>query len=551
MVLPISCQEKFVFFIFDGIQTIIKTSIDVHTKSKQKEKGVIKIQPLVIMKNVVKRFPGVTALDGISFDILPGEVHVLLGENGAGKSTLMKILSGVHKPTSGTITLNGKDFPFLTPKDSRNNGISIIYQELSVINELSIGENLFVGDLPVKKLGPFKTVDHSAINKRARELLQKVGLNRDPETFVEELSISEKQQVEIAKALASDSRILIMDEPTTSLTSSEVEHLFRVIRQLKEEGRGIVFISHKLGEIMEIGDRVTVLKDGTYVGTKNISDVTQDDLVTMMVGRQISKNYQHGNTDFKSADVIFEVRNLSRADGRVKNVSFKLHRGEILGFSGLVGSGRSEMMNSIFGAEPKSSGEIFVGGKEIKTPSPYHSIKNGMAMVTENRRETGFFHNFNIKKNISILPFIKQSSSGGTIGLIDSAAEDEWAKEQKEKLNIKCYSVTQGITELSGGNQQKVILGKWLAADSRIIIFDEPTKGIDIGSKGEIYTLMRKLADEGKGVLVVSSELPELLAVCDTIAVFREGEIAATFDIKEATEERIIAASTTEKGEEN
>lgn len=507
------------------------------------------MQPLVIMKDVKKTFPGVTALDGISFDIMPGEVHVLLGENGAGKSTLMKILSGVHKPTDGHIIIGGKQFKALTPRDSHENGISVIYQELSVINELSIQENLFVGRLPTKNIGPLRITDNRKMRETAEKLLKKVGLRRSPDTAVEELSISEKQQVEIAKALAADSKVLIMDEPTTSLTSSEVRHLFDVIREMKKEGRGIVFISHKLGEIMEIGDRVTVLKDGRYVGTQKISNVTQDDLVTMMVGRQISKNYQHDSDDYKNAPVIFEVRNLSRKDGKVKNVSFSLRRGEILGFSGLVGSGRSEMMNSIFGAEPKAHGEILIDGKPVRTSSPFYSIKNGLAMVTENRRETGFFHNFNIKRNISILPFIKQSALAGITGLVSNTAEDSWAEEQKKNLNIKCYSTSQGITELSGGNQQKVILGKWLAADSQIIIFDEPTKGIDVGSKGEIYALMRRLADEGKGILVVSSELPELLAVCDTIAVFREGEMVAVFTHKEATEEKIIAASTAEKGE--
>lgn len=508
------------------------------------------LQTLVEMKNVVKKFPGVTALDGISFDIRSGEVHVLLGENGAGKSTLMKILSGVHKPTSGEIIICGKSFSHLTPHDSYKNGISVIYQELSVINELSIGENLFIGRLPMKKLGFFETVDHSEINKRAREILETVGLNRDPKTAVEELSISEKQQVEIAKALAADSKVIIMDEPTASLTNSEVESLFKIIRRLKKSGKGIVFISHKLGEIMEIGDRVTVLKDGGYVGTKNISDITQDDLVTMMVGRQISKNYQHENLDFENEPVIFEVTNLSRKDNKVRDVSFKLHKGEILGFSGLVGSGRSEMMNAIFGAEPKSAGRIFIDGEEIKTPSPYSAIKKGLAMVTENRRETGFFHNFDIAENISVLPFVKTSGAGGISGLISKKDEAQWADEQKEKLNIKCYSVKQLVSELSGGNQQKVILGKWLAADSKIIIFDEPTKGIDVGSKSEIYSLMRRLADEGKGVLVVSSELPELLSVCDTIAVFREGKIVKFFNHREATEENIIHASTAQESEE-
>lgn len=501
---------------------------------------------LVEMKGVVKKFPGVTALKDISFDIRAGEVHVLLGENGAGKSTLMKILSGVYQPTEGTIVINGKAFSKLTPKDSTENGISVIYQELSVINELSIQENLFVGKLPMKKIGPVKVVDYGEMNRRAVELMEKVGLKRDPKTLVEEISISEKQQVEIAKALAANSRVLVMDEPTASLTSEEVRHLFKIVRQLKAEGKGVVFISHKLGEIIEIGDRVSVLKDGVYVGTKDVKGVTADDLVTMMVGRQIQKTYQSPDApeSFEKEDVIFEVRNLSRKDNKVQDVSFKLHRGEILGFSGLVGSGRSEMMNSIFGAEPKASGKILIDGREVKIKNPYTAIKNGLAMVTENRRETGFFHNFDIKQNISVLPFIKNSKAMGTVGLTSGKFEKKCAEEQKANLNIKCASVEQNITELSGGNQQKVILGKWIAADSQIIIFDEPTKGIDIGSKSEIYALMRKLADEGKGVLVVSSELPELLSVCDTISVFREGKIVKTFPHREATEEKIIMAST-------
>ena len=383
-------------------------------------------------------------------------------------------------------------------------------------------------------------------------LLQREKVALEAELMAQQVLVAQAEvekaraQVEIAKALAADSKVIIMDEPTASLTSEEVNHLFKIVRQLKEEGKGIVFISHKLGEIIEIGDRVSVLKDGAYVGTRDVKGVTADDLVTMMVGRKIQNTYQHEDAPdtYENTEVIFEVRNLSRKDQKVKNVSFKLHKGEILGFSGLVGSGRSEMMNAIFGSEPRSAGDIFIHGKQVKINSPYSAMKNGLAMVTENRRETGFFYNFDIKQNISILPFIKTSKGKGTIGLTNDKFEKECAEEQKKNLNIKCASVDQNITELSGGNQQKVILGKWLAADSQIIIFDEPTKGIDIGSKSEIYTLMRKLADEGKGVLVVSSELPELLAVCDTIAVFREGKIVQTFPHKDATEEKIIMAST-------
>lgn len=505
------------------------------------------METLVKMENIVKTFPGVKALSGINFEIKKGEVHVLLGENGAGKSTLMKILSGVHKATQGVIKVGEKEFSFLTPETARENGISVIYQELSVINELSIAENLFIGRLPMKKTLFFKTVDRKTMFEKARKLTKEIGLEKDVRTLVENLSISEKQQVEIAKALALNSSVLIMDEPTASLTNRETENLFKIIEKLKKQGKGIVFISHKLSEIMRLGDRVTVLKDGHYVATKKISEVTQDDLVSMMVGRAVEKNYQNEISEkgFENQEVIFEVRNLSRKDKKVKDVSFKLHKGEILGFYGLVGSGRSEMMNSIFAVEPKSNGKIYISQKEVSIKNPYQAIKNAMAMVTENRRESGFFPNFDIKENISILPFIKTSFFGGMGGLINKRNELEWAVRQKAKLNIKCYDLTQNITELSGGNQQKVILGKWLAARSQIIIFDEPTKGIDVGSKSEIYLLMRRLADEGKGVLVVSSELPELLCVCDTISVFKEGEIVASFSYKEATEEKIVKASTT------
>nr|WP_319489224.1 ATP-binding cassette domain-containing protein [uncultured Caproiciproducens sp.] len=505
------------------------------------------MKALVEMKGVTKKFPGVIALKDISFDIKPGEVHVLLGENGAGKSTLMKILSGVYEPSQGTIVVNGKEYSRLTPKDSYDNGISIIYQELSVINELSIQENLFVGKLLTKKIAGVSVVDNKAMREITLELLKKIGLKRDPKTFVEELSISEKQQIEIAKALACNAEVIIMDEPTASLTLEEVDHLFEIIKQLKSEGKGIVYISHKMKEIKEIGDRVTVLKDGTFVGTREVADVEINDLITMMVGREVKEKFNNETiSDFSKEPVIFEVKHLSRKDKRVRDVSFQLHKGEILGFAGLVGSGRSEMMNAIFGSEPKSAGEVFLDGKKIDTKNPYAAIKNGLAMVTENRRENGFIDTFDIKRNISLLPYIKSSKAQGTVGLVSDKFDNECAKEQCKNLRVKCSSVQQNITELSGGNQQKVILAKWMAADSQLIIFDEPTKGIDIGSKSEIHALMRALANKGRGVLVVSSELPELLAVCDTICVFREGRIAMAFNINEATEENIMRMSTSE-----
>ncbi|MPW24422.1 ATP-binding cassette domain-containing protein [Alkalibaculum sp. M08DMB] len=504
---------------------------------------------LVKMKNITKKFPGVTALDNISFDIEPGEVHVLLGENGAGKSTLMKILSGVYRPTSGKITVNEKEYDYLTPKDSYENGISIIYQELSVINELSIMENIFVGKIPVKTIMGIRVIDYPTMRQKASEALLKVGLIRDMNVFVENISISEKQQLEIAKALVSNAEIIVMDEPTTSLTISETEHLFKIIKQLKSEGKGIVYISHKMKEIKEIGDRVTVLKDGTYVGTRKVDEVEIDELVTMMVGRTIHGTYHNKNiSDFKNEPVILEVKNISKKDGKVKNVSFKTHKGEILGFAGLVGSGRTELMDTIFGSGPKSYGEVFLNGRKLDIKNPYNSIKYGLAMVTENRRETGFMDNFDIKQNISVISNLKKSKAGGTIGLLDDKGEVEKAQIQVKDLRVKCTSIHQNITELSGGNQQKVILGKWMGVGTEFIIFDEPTKGIDVGSKSEIYELMRRLAEDGKGVIVVSSELPELLSVCDTICVFKDGKIIDTFDIKNVTEEKIVSASTGESG---
>jgi D-allose transport system ATP-binding protein len=505
------------------------------------------MEPLIKMVGITKVFPGVKALDNISFDIMPNEVHVLLGENGAGKSTLMKILSGVYTPTSGKIVVNDREYDRLTTKNSYDEGIAIIYQELSVINELSILENLFVGKIPTVKKCGISVVDYKTMTEKATVVLEKVGVHRPLKTFVEDLTMPEKQQVEIAKALVSDAKIIIMDEPTTSLTTAETDNLFDLIHKLKSEGKGIVYISHKMDEIKKIGDRVTVLKDGTYVGTRNAEELSVDDMVKMMVGREIKGTYfGDPNVDINKQPVVFEVKNITRADGKCKDVSFQLHKGEILGFAGLVGAGRTETMEAIFGAHSKSAGQVFLNGKELKIISPYSAIKQGLGMVTENRRETGFMDNFSIKQNISIVPYIKQSSAGGLGGLVNNQKENEWADKQKTDMRIKCTSVNQMTVDLSGGNQQKVILGKWMAADTKVVIFDEPTKGIDIGSKSEIYILMRKLADEGKGVLMVSSELTELLSVCDRIAVFRDGKIRMTFDSKNANEENIVKTSTGE-----
>lgn len=504
------------------------------------------MQTLIEMKSIRKEFPGVLALNNVSFDVKAGEVHVLCGENGAGKSTLMKILSGAYQPSSGVIVIKGKEYYSLTPRESARAGIGIIYQELSVINELSIAENIFIGRLVEKNFFGLKVVDAKYMRDKTIKLLDRIGLHRKPETIVRDLSISEKQMVEIAKAVAFDARVIIMDEPTSSLTETEVEKLFEIIRQLQKEDRGLIYISHRLSELKRIGDRVSVLKDGNFMGTRETRDVTEDELITMMVGRSIPEPYNTVFVNYNSSP-IFEVRNFTRKDKKVSNISFSLYEGEVLGFSGLIGAGRSELMNAVYGAEKKESGDIFIKGKKITIRNTYDSVKNGIALLTENRRETGFLKNFSIKNNISIASYLKSSGFGGLSGLVNSKFEREISEKQKAALNIKCASVNQNIISLSGGNQQKVIIGKWIASNPQIIIFDEPTKGIDVGTKSEIYKLLRSLASNKIGVIMISSELPELLAVCDRIIVFAEGKISAEFSSSEANEEKLLKAATIKK----
>ena len=502
---------------------------------------------IVEMRNINKSFPGVKALSNISFSVKPGEVHVLLGENGAGKSTLMKVLSGVYHPDSGSIVLNGVEHSKLNPRLSREGGISIIYQELSVVNWLDIRENIFMGRMQSKKFGPVSTIDYTKLNQDTKKLLKQVNLDKyEPNKMASELSISEKQMLEIAKAISFDAKCIVMDEPTSSLTESEVKKLFEIIRDLKSKGIGIVFISHKLSEIKEIGDRISILKDGNYVGTWNVSDLSEEDMVRLMVGRELEKSYQEGHGAF--GEVVFEVKNLSRKDGKVQDFHMQVRKGEIVGLSGLVGAGRSEAMEAIFGAVPKTSGEILLEGKHLDIHTPYDALKNGIGLVTENRRETGFFQNFSNKRNISIASLLKKSKLGGVCGLIQEKNEKEMAEKAKQDLQIKWAGDAQLTKNLSGGNQQKVILGKWISAGVKVLIFDEPTKGIDVGTKSEIYKMMRRLAENGIIVIVVSSEMPELLAVCDRIMVMAEGKVRGEFDITEATEEKLAMLATENGG---
>jgi len=496
------------------------------------------------IENVSKIFPGVVALDNIDFDLKSGEVHVILGENGAGKSTLVKILSGVYSPSSGHIILGNKKFESLTPSISKSEGISIIYQELSIINEISIAENLFIGQLPEKTFIGLPVVDRKTLKSGASNIINEVGLNRSPDEFVRNLSISEKQLVEIARALTLNSKIIIMDEPTSSLSVDETINLFNIIKELKNKGVGIIYISHKLDEIPQIGDRVTVLKDGKYVATKNVADTTIDQMISMMVGRDLDRTSRlPRKLNPVNPTTIFSVQNLSRKDERVKNVSFEVREGEILGFYGLIGSGRSELMEAIFGVVPRE-GQIILNGMPLHHKDPYDGLKNKLAFITENRRETGFFANFSIMNNIAIVYELFNSKLGGLWGLTNAKQDKKIAEEQAVALKIKCSSVMQNINELSGGNQQKVLVGKWLASNSEVFIFDEPTKGIDVGSKSEIYHIIRQLCDAGKGIIIVSSDLPEILYISDRILVFSDGHITAEFSSDDATEEKIVHAAT-------
>ena len=392
-------------------------------------------------------------------------------------------------------------------------------------------------------MGPVSTIDYAKLNQDTKKLLKQVNLDKyEPNKMASELSISEKQMLEIAKAISFDAKCIVMDEPTSSLTESEVKKLFEIIRDLKSKGIGIVFISHKLSEIKEIGDRISILKDGNYVGTWNVSDLSEEDMVRLMVGRELEKSYQEGHGAF--GEVVFEVKNLSRKDGKVQDFHMQVRKGEIVGLSGLVGAGRSEAMEAIFGAVPKTSGEILLEGKRLDIHTPYDALKNGIGLVTENRRETGFFQNFSNKRNISIASLLKKSKLGGVCGLIQEKNEKQMAEKAKLDLQIKWASDAQLTKNLSGGNQQKVILGKWISAGVKVLIFDEPTKGIDVGTKSEIYKMMRRLAENGIIVIVVSSEMPELLAVCDRIMVMAEGKVRGEFDITEATEEKLAMLAT-------
>lgn len=490
---------------------------------------------LLEMKNIQKYFAGVHALDDVSISINAGEVHALVGENGAGKSTLMKILSGIYQKDGGSIIYKGQEVEISSPLEAQIMGITMIHQELNLMPHLTVAENIFIGREPTR--GIF--VDDTKSNKMAKELLDSLNIDIDPTVRVNTLSIAKQQMVEIAKALSfENTSLLIMDEPTAALTEGEIQDLFKMIRDLRAQGKSIIYISHRLEELPQIADRVTVLRDGQYIDTLNIEDATRQKIISMMVGREIYYDPKEKSNVPEDAPVILEVRNL--VANNVKNVSFKLRKGEILGFAGLMGAGRTETMRAIFGADPLASGEIYMNGEKVEIKSPYDAVSHGISYLSEDRRAFGLAIGLSVKEN-AVMASIEEFSS--TLFMDDKKIADV-TNEYVEKLSVKTPSINQLVRNLSGGNQQKLVVAKWLIKDSEIFIFDEPTRGIDVGAKSEIYDLMEQLVNEGKSIIMISSEIPELLRMSDRIVVMCEGRITGELDISEATQEKIMSYAT-------
>jgi rhamnose transport system ATP-binding protein len=486
------------------------------------------------LEDISKRFSGVEVLHDVCFDLRPGEVHALLGENGAGKSTLVKVITGYHQPDRGEIYLDDELVAFIDTRDSRQAGIAAIYQELSLFPDLDVAENIFVGRHP---LNYGLKVDWRQLYEEARELLDSLGVKIELKQKARHLSIAQQQIVEIARAFSINARILIMDEPTSSLTLNEVAELFSLVRNLRESGTAIIFISHRLEELFEIADRVTVLRDGYYIDTCNIKETSRDDLLRKMVGRTISEQYP--KIEVNPGEILLQVDHLN-SEGLFTDVSFELRGGEILGMAGLVGAGRTNLAESIFGIRPAQSGTITIEGKEVTISSPHQAIDLGLAYVPEDRQQNGLIPNMQLTPNIS-LPKLEDFAK---YRWILNKKERKFAYSAALQMEVRARSIWQLARELSGGNQQKVVLAKWLSTHPRILILDEPTRGIDVGTKAAVHKLMSDLAAEGLAILMISSELPEILGMSDRIIVMREGLVTAHFSRTEATQEKIIAAAT-------
>lgn len=493
------------------------------------------VQSILELRNIHKAFAGVRALQGVDFELRPGEIHALVGENGAGKSTLMKVISGVHRPDQGEIALLGKQVELSNPSQAQKLGIAAIYQEATLFADLDVAENIYMGHQPVTRLT--KSITWRQMYDQAGQTLRSLGVQLDPRTKVRGLTIAQMQMVEVAKALSFNARVLIMDEPTSALTLHEVADLFRIVRRLRDAGTAIIFISHRLDEVFDLADRVTVLRDGHYVGTRDVEGLTRDELIRMMVGRTLDALFP--KLDVAPREVVLQVERLTK-QGLFEEISFELHRGEILGLAGLVGARRTEVAQAIFGIEPADGGIIRVKGRSVLIRAPGDALRLGLAYVPEDRQQHGLVLALNITQNVT-MPVLQEFARAGWI---DQKAETARAGELSNQLEVRAAGLWQRTRELSGGNQQKVVLAKWLATRPQILILDEPTRGIDVGTKAAVHELMSKLAAQGLAILMISSELPEILGMSDRIVVMCEGRVTGRFTRAEATQEKIMAAAT-------
>ena len=490
---------------------------------------------IVKMEHISKTFPGVKALDDVSFYLNSGEVMALLGENGAGKSTLMKILSGVYTRDEGIIEVFGQSVQEqLTPKKAQELGIAIIHQELNMCGHLTVAENIFLG----REATRFGVLSQADMNKESKRILDDLKIDISPSTVISDLPVSKQQMVEIAKALSTNAKILIMDEPTSALTSKEIEELFRIIRQLKAQGKGIAYISHRLEELVHIVDRVMIMRDGKYILTSKFQDISMSEIISNMVGREIKEKFPR--VECKRGQKLLEIKNLN-AGRAVKDINFDVYAGEIVGIAGLMGAGRTETTRAIFGADPKQTGEIILNGKALKINRPFDSIRNGLVLAPEDRKKDGLCVRLSIRENIA-LPNLDIICS--KLGIVNKKTENRIVKDAVKNFNIKLSNADADASSLSGGNQQKVVVSKWLARDSKVVIFDEPTRGIDVAAKVEIYNLMNQLKLQGIGVVFVSSEMPEILGISDRILVMCDGRITGEIETKTATQSEILELAT-------
>ena len=494
---------------------------------------------LLTMKNIKKSFSGVAALKNAELELNKGEVVALMGENGAGKSTLMKILTGIYSKDEGTVTFEGKEVEYKSVSESEEAGIAIVHQELNMMNDLTVAQNLFIGK--ERKKGIF--IDDAKMAEDAKELFKKLNVDINPNVKIGNLTVGKQQMVEIAKAISTNAKVIVFDEPTAALTDSEIEELFKVINDLRDKGTGIIYISHRMDEINVISDKVIVMRDGEYVGTLVTKECTKDDIIKMMVGRTVFMEPKTKSDVAADAEVVLRCENLNRGK-HVRDVSFDLRKGEILGFSGLMGAGRTEVARLIFGADPMDSGKIYIHGKEVSIKSTKDAVNAGIGYLSEDRKRYGLLVDKSVEENTCL-----SSLEKFTKGLfIDGSKSKTVSEKYVQELRTKTPSVTQIIKKLSGGNQQKVVIAKWLVKDSEILIFDEPTRGIDVGAKSEIYDLMERLVKEGKSIIMISSELPEVLRMSDRVIVMCEGRITGCLDISEASQEGIMTCATNRQG---